>query len=163
MNWTRRESLGRAAAACLTAPAWAQSEDRSPTPPRIIYYNNFASHLLCAYNPNMYYPELPYRWSDEDWRRLVDMIASFGFNVFEFWLEPRLFCRTALDSPAGREFTRQFNAVIAHAHTRGLQVEMIVALATVGEKWRTLCPNLAEEWREIRFLWDAWIHRFPGL
>jgi hypothetical protein len=25
--------------------------------PRIIYYNNFASHLLCAYNPNWGYPD----------------------------------------------------------------------------------------------------------
>ena len=27
---------------------------------RRIYYNNFASHLLNAYSPNMLYPELPY-------------------------------------------------------------------------------------------------------
>ncbi len=46
-----------------------------------MYYNNFASHLLCAYNPNMYHPGLPYRWSDEDWRRLVDMIAGFSHLV----------------------------------------------------------------------------------
>ena len=64
MQLTRREFLGSAAAACLASPAWAQSGKRDLTPPRIIYYNNFASHLLCAYNPNMYYPELPYRWSD---------------------------------------------------------------------------------------------------
>ena len=76
MRLTRREFLGRAAAACLVRPAWAQSEKRDLTPPRVIYYNNFASHLLCAFNPNMYYPELPYRWSDEDWRRLVDMIIN---------------------------------------------------------------------------------------
>ena len=163
MQLTRRQFLGTAAAACLASPAWAQSEQRGLTPPRIIYYNNFASHLLCTFNPNMYYPELPCRWSDEDWRRLVDMIANFGFNVFEFWLEPRLFCREAIDSAVGREFARQLNVVIKHAHSRGLRVEMIVAIATVGEKWRTLCPNLADEWREIRFLWDAWIRRFPGL
>jgi hypothetical protein len=162
MNLTRREFLGRTAVA-LAVPPLAQSEKRSTPLPRIIYCNNFASHLLCAYNPNMYYPELPFRWSDGDWRRLVDMIASFGFNVFEFWLEPRLFCREALDSPVGREFVRQLNVVIDHAHARGLQAEMIVALATVGAKWRTLCPSVPEEWREIRFLWDAWIRRFPGL
>jgi hypothetical protein len=152
MYLTRRQFLGGAAAVCLTAPVWAQPDRRSPPPPRIIYYNNFASHLLCAFNPNMYYPDLPFRWSDADWRRLVDMIGSFGFNVFEFWLEPRLFRRQALDSIGGKEFARQMNVVIEHAHARGLQAEMIVALATVGEKWRTLCPNLPDEWREIRFL-----------
>ena len=163
MQMKRREFLGSMAAAALARPLWAQPERRSGTPPRIIYYNNFASHLLCAFNPNMYYPDLPYRWSDEDWRQLIDMIASFGFNVFEFWLEPRLFCREALDSPVGKEFARQLNVVIEHAHTRRVQVEMIVAIATVGEKWRTLCPNLPDEWREIRFLWDAWARRFPAL
>ena len=118
----------------MASPAWAQSEKRGLPPPRIIYYNNFASHLLCAYNPNMYYPELPYRWSDADWRRLVDMIASFGFNVFEFWLVPRLFCREGLESDFGREFARQMGVVIEHAHRRGVQVEFIAGLATVGER-----------------------------
>ncbi|MBT4498481.1 MAG: hypothetical protein HOC74_12200, partial [Gemmatimonadetes bacterium] len=44
---------------------------------RRIYYDNFAAHLLNAYNPNMLYPDLPHRWSDEDWRRLIDMLADF--------------------------------------------------------------------------------------
>ncbi len=130
---------------------------------RIIYYNNFASHLLCAYNPNMYYPDLPYRWTDADWKALVDMIARFGFNVFEFWLEPRMFCREALDSDFGREYTRQMNVVIDHVRTRGMKAEMIVALATVGDKWRTLCPNVPEEWNEVLGLWDTWTRRLPGL
>jgi hypothetical protein len=52
---------------------------------RRIYYDNFAEHLLNAYNPNMTYPDLPYRWSDDEWRACVDMVAAFGFNVFEFW------------------------------------------------------------------------------
>jgi len=53
MKLTRREFLGSAAAACLASPAWAQSEKPGLTVPRVIYYNNFASHLLCAFNPNM--------------------------------------------------------------------------------------------------------------
>jgi len=163
MQMNRREFLGGLTAATLAGPALAQTATAPVPPPRIIYYNNFATHLLCAYNPNMYYPELPYRWSDDDWRQAVDMIAKFGFNVFEFWLEPRLFCREGLDSPVGKEFARQINVVIEHAHTKGVQVELIAGLATVGEKWRTLCPNLPDEWREIRFLWETWSRRFPGL
>ena len=130
---------------------------------RAVYYDNFASHLLNAYNPNMLYLDLPYRWSDQAWRRLLDMIESFGFTAFEFWLAPRLFCREGLDSPLGAEFTRQMNLIIEHAHRRGLLVEMIAGLATVGSDWRTLCPNVPAEWAEVCYLWDAWTRRLPGL
>lgn len=128
-----------------------------------IYYNNFAAHLLNAYNPNMLYPGLPYRWTDEDWRACIDMVADFGFNVFEFWLVPRLFCRAGLESDFGREFTRQINHVCDHAHTRSVRVEFICGLATVGARWHTLCPNVASEWDELLFLWEAWLRRLPAV
>jgi hypothetical protein len=130
---------------------------------RRICYNNFAEHLLNAYNPNVLFPGLPYAWSDADWRQAIDMLAGFGFNVWEFWLVPRLFCRTALQESFGEAFTRQIRAAIDHAHARGLQVEMICALTTVGPTWQTLCPNVEAEWQEVRFLWDAWTRRLPGL
>lgn len=139
-------------------------KSKTATPARYrIYYNNFASHLLNAYNPNMYYPQLPWRWSDEDWCRCIDMIADFGFNVFEFWLEPRLFCRQGLTSEAGAEFTRQLRAVMAHCRQRGVKAEMICALATCGPEWHTSCPNVESEWRELRFLWEQWLRRLPEL
>jgi hypothetical protein len=129
---------------------------------RRIYYNNFAEHLLNAYNPNMTYPALPHRWSDDDWRACIDMIAAFGFNVFEYWLVPRLFCREGLESDFGGEFIRQMNLVGEHARSRGVKIEFIASLATVGEDWRTFCPNLPDEWDEIRFLWDAWTKRLKN-
>jgi hypothetical protein len=129
---------------------------------RRIYYNNFAEHLLNAYNPNMTYPDLPHRWSDADWKACIDMVAAFGFTVFEFWLVPRLFSRQALESPFGREFARQMTAAAEHAHARGLKTEFIAGLATVGDDWRTACPGVPEEWDEIRFLWDQWTRRLPG-
>jgi hypothetical protein len=46
MQMTRREFLGSAAVACLVPTVWGQSGKRDLMPPRIIYYNNFASHLL---------------------------------------------------------------------------------------------------------------------
>jgi hypothetical protein len=128
---------------------------------RRIYYNNFAAHLLNAFNPNMLYPELPYRWSDEDWRRMIDMVAGFGYTTFEFWLVPRLFCREGLASPFGHAFVQQMRAVIEHAHTRRLQVELIAGLATVGADWRTYCPNVPTEWQEVRRLWDTWTRLLP--
>ncbi len=130
---------------------------------RRIYYNNFAEHLLNAYNPNMIYPHLRYRWADEDWYRLIDMIAGFGFNVFEFWLVPRLFCREGIESDYGREFARQMNAIIEHAAQRGVKVCLLTALTTVGNDWRTYCPNVKSEWEEVRYLWDAWTRRLPGI
>ena len=130
---------------------------------RAIYYDNFASHLLNAYNPNMLYPDLPHRWSDAEWRDLVDMIHDFGFNVLEFWLVPRLFCREGLESGMGKEFTRQMNVIIEYAHAHGMKAEMMSGLATVGAHWRTYCPNVTEEWEQVRYLWDQWTKRLPGL
>ncbi len=128
---------------------------------RRIYYNNFAAHLLNAFNPNTLYPDLPYRWSDEDWRRMIDMVAAFGYTTFEFWLVPRLFSRVGLASEFGYAFGQQMRAVIEHAHTRGLQVELLCGLATVGADWHTYCPNITAEWQEIRHLWDAWTRLLP--
>jgi hypothetical protein len=164
MKLSRRRFLaGTGAALAGTGLLSAVERTAASNPKRIIYYNNFASHLLCAYNPNMYYPSLPFRWSDDDWRGVIDMTAHFGFNVFEFWLEPRMFCREGLESDVGREYTRQMNVAIEHARRRGMKAEALVALATVGEKWRTLCPNVPAEWSECLYLWDLWMRRLPGL
>ncbi|TFG70784.1 MAG: hypothetical protein E4H27_05595 [Anaerolineales bacterium] len=130
---------------------------------RRIYYNNFASHLLNAYSPNMLYPDLPYTWSDEDWHKLIDMIAGFGFNVWEFWLVPRLFSHEGITSDFGRTFIRQVNSVIDYAHARAVQVERLCGLATTGSAWHTLCPNVPEEWSQIKDLWSAWTRVLPGL
>jgi hypothetical protein len=130
---------------------------------RRIYYNNFAEHLQNAYNPNMFYPGLPNRWSDQRWRECIDFVAACGFNVFEFWFVPRLFCRPALTADYAAEFTRQINALTEHAHSRGVKVEFLCGLATSGDQWHTYCPNDAADWAELQFLWDAWLERFPGV
>jgi hypothetical protein len=135
----------------------------TPFGSRRVYYNNFAEHLQNAYNPNMLYPGLPNRWTDTDWRNCIDFVAACGFNVFAFWFVPRLFCREALTAAYAKEFTRQMNAAIDHAHRRGVRVQLLCSLATVGDAWQTLCPNDPADWAEIQFLWDAWMPRFPGL
>jgi hypothetical protein len=126
-------------------------------------YINFAEHLLNAYNPNMTAPPDLYRWLDEDWRRFIDMIAGFGFNLFEFWLTPRLFSPSALDKPFAREFARQMNGIIEHARARGVGVKMLCILNTVGDDWHAHCPNDKEEWAELLSLWTVWLQRLPGL
>jgi hypothetical protein len=130
---------------------------------RRVYYDNFASHLLNVYNPNMLYPELGLRWNDQEWFRLIDMIRAFGFTTFEFWLEPRLFCREGLESEYGKAFLKQINAVTSYARGQGMDVEMLCALATVGSDWYTCCPNDPEEWREALYLWSSWPERLPAV
>ena len=130
---------------------------------RRIHYNNFASHLLNAYNPNMLYPTLPYRWSLSDWKNCLKMISSFGFNVFEFWLVPDLFSHDALQGETEKTFRREMNRIIALAHEEGLKVEMMAGLATVGADWKTYCPNDPDQWDEIRYLWEQWTRAFPEL
>jgi hypothetical protein len=130
---------------------------------RRTYYVNFASHLLNVYNPNMLYPELGLRWGDAEWCRLIDMTRAFGFTTFEFWLEPRLFCREGLEADYGKTFLKQLNAVTAHARSQDMDVEMIAGLATVGSDWYTCCPNDPEEWAEVEHLWSSWLGRLPNV
>lgn len=125
-------------------------------------YVNFAGHLLNAYNPNMLHPGLPHRWRDEDWFAFLDMIAAFGFNIFEFWLVPAVF-GPDVDSEMGRAFTRQMAAIIDHGARKQLRTKMLVILGTVGPAWHTHCPNVEEEWRECVHLWKMWTRRFPDL
>jgi len=88
---------------------------------------------------------LRYAWTDDDWRRTIGMVACLGFNAWEFWLVPRLFCREALTADFGRAFIRQVNAVIEHAHAVGVKVEMPCSLASICRAWNptrapaTLC------------------------
>jgi len=126
-------------------------------------YVNFAGHLLNAYNPNVLHPGLMYRWSDSEWVGFIDMIADFGYNVFEFWLEPQFFCRAGLDSEYGRELARQMQIVIEQGHRRGVAVKLLAALSTVGADWHTHCPNDPVEWQEVRKLWGEWLRRFEGM
>jgi len=130
---------------------------------RRIYYNNFAAHLLNAYNPNMLYPGLPHRWTTREWRQVLRMVASFGFNAFSFWLVPRLFSRDAFYAEFGRAFIRQIKEIIEEAHELGLQVGILCSLTTVGSEWHTHCPAVPEEWAEVRELWDAWTRTLSGL
>ncbi len=138
---------------------------------RRIYYNNFVEHLLNRFNPNMTHPDAPCRWSEKDWRGIMDMVADYGFNVWEFWLAPRIFCREGLDSEYGRQYVEQLHIAADQAHKRSMKVEMLCCLVTVGTDWHSYCPNCPEEWEEVRYLWKTWAEKldfvdifclFPG-
>ncbi len=126
-------------------------------------YINFAEHLLNAYNPNCTASVDMYRWTNADWFRFIDMIHSFGFNTFEFWLTPKLFSPAGLNEEFGRRFTEQMNQVIRHGRARGVGVKMLVAMNTVGEQWHSHCPNIPEQWNELKMLWDEWTRRLHDL
>lgn len=129
---------------------------------RRVYYNNFAEHLLNSYNPNMTHDRLPYCWSDRDWTALIEMLEAFGYNVFQYWLTPRLFCREGLTGEFGHKFTRQMNFITEQAHRHNLKVEFLCSLSTVGSEWHTLCPGIPSEWEECRYLWREWLSRLSG-
>jgi hypothetical protein len=99
---------------------------------RRIYYNNFADHLLNAYNPNMLYPDLPYCWSDEDWRQEIDMLSSFGFNALEFWLVPRLFSREGLQSGWGLDVVAIFPGDPGACSRNGCTAETYIDRSIMG-------------------------------
>ncbi len=111
----------------------------------------------------MLHPQLPNSWLHADWMSFIDMIKDFGFNVYEFWLVPRLFCRSGLDSDFGKRFTSQMQDIIDYAADQGMATKMFCSLATVGADWRTYCPNVTDEWDECLFLWDQWTKRLHRL
>lgn len=59
-------------------------------------YVNFAEHLQNAWNPNMYYPGAPNRWSRRDWAGFLAYLKVCGFTCFEYWVSPTLFDLPAL-------------------------------------------------------------------
>jgi hypothetical protein len=124
---------------------------------RRIYHVDLAPHLLNVHAPNALYPGIGLRWADTEWCRLVDMVQAFGFNVFAFPLDPGLMTAEGTETEAGQIFRRQMRAVAAYARRQGMDVELLLPLATVGP--RRCCPNDAEEWRLAERMWAT----LPGL
>ena len=128
-----------------------------------ICYVNFAEHLENHFNPNVVFDTPRDRWSDEDWKRFIDMVSAFRFNVFEFWVPPALYGPESLRGgkmPA--EFVATMNRVMAYAQRRGVTVEPIVDVNTIGTSWHFDCPNDPKEKAEILALWDHWSRAFQG-
>lgn len=125
---------------------------------RRVYHVRFASHLLNTYGPNQLYPELGLRWSDEEWFRHLQMIQAFGYNVFQFALEPRLCAPDAHQTEYGKAFYKQMAAVTTHARSIGLETCLLAPLAPAS-----LCPADPEEWTRIRSLWSSWLTLLPQL
>ncbi|MHB8973839.1 MAG: hypothetical protein ACYC3X_25045 [Pirellulaceae bacterium] len=128
-----------------------------------IFYLNFAEHLQNAYNPNVLFESQVNRWTLQEWERLIDMLAAFRYNIFEFWLVPTLFSPEAIQGgKIQTEFAATINHVIAYAKRRGVAVHPIQAVNTVGQSWHYHCPHDPQEHAEIVALWDHWSRAMQG-
>ena len=126
-------------------------------------YVNFAEHLQNHWNPNMYYPGAPNRWSTDDWARFLNMLDAFGFNCFEYWLVPTLYDRPALDSGGiYGEFASMMRRVNEIAHGLGMKTKIINPPNTIGPDWFFACPNVPEERKLILDIWRHWMTELAG-
>jgi hypothetical protein len=141
---------------------WQRVVDRPQFPVRICYVN-FAEHLQNAFNPNLLFDSPVNRWADADWERFIDMISSYRYNVFEFWLVPTLFSPEALaGGTIQARFAATMNRVSAYATRRGVAVHPIQAVNTIGQKWYCACPNDTQDRAQIVALWDHWSRALQG-
>ncbi len=126
-------------------------------------YVNFAEHLQNHWNPNLFYPGAPNRWSDADWAGFLRMLKAFGFTCFEYWVAPTLFDRPAL---AGggiyAEFAATMRRVTELAHAAGIQTKALFAVNTVGPAWFFACPHVPEEKQLVLDLWRHWMRELRG-
>ena len=128
------------------------------------YYVNFASHLLNSWNVNLLFPDAPGRWSAEQFARFLDMVKTFGFTCFEFWLVPTLFSPEALKNEGRyRQFAETMQLVIGLAHERGLEVKFINGPNCIGHDWYFACPNDNEDMELIEKLWRHWMRSLRGV
>ena len=139
-------------------------------PVRILYLN-FAELLVNGYGPNIIHDSAVYRWTMDEWRRYIDMLSAMRFNVFAFWLTPRLVGPESLEGGGIYDrFTEEMNAIIDYAHTRGLRVEMLIIVNNLGPNWDLHCPRAPAEKETMLKVWDHWTQRiradivalFPG-
>ncbi len=126
-------------------------------------YVNFAEHLQNHWNPNMYYPGAPNRWSMDDWTRFLKMLDAFGFNCFEYWLVPTLYDRPVLDGGGiYAEFASTMRRVNEIAHELGMKTKIINPPNTIGPDWFFACPNVPEERKLILDIWRHWMTELAG-
>ena len=126
------------------------------------YYVNFASHLLNEWNVNMTSPGAGLGWGDDEFGAFFDMIKSFGYNCFEFWLEPTIYKSALNEDEVFQRFTGVMGKVIGIAHDKGLMIKYILAPNTIGHDWYYACPNNPGDRELILKLWRRWAALMKG-
>jgi hypothetical protein len=140
---------------------------------RAIYINDSA-HQANNYDPNLLYPVETNRWPLEKWKRYIDELAFFRYNVLQIWLVPEMFTPKALEGGGVYDYVRDtLNAVARYARPRGIElcvlnginvaVDSGTLLNTLPTKayqdmpiYRYLSPNQPSEKQLMFAFWDYW-------
>lgn len=145
---------------------------------RAIYINDSA-HQANNYDPNLVYPVETYRWPLEKWKRYIDQMAFFRYNVLQIWLVPQMFTPKALEGGGVYDYVRDtLRAVARYARPRGITLcltnginvsvdsgTLLSTLPTPVYKdlpvYRYLSPNKPQEKKLMFELWDHWSKALP--
>jgi hypothetical protein len=140
---------------------------------RAIYINDSA-HQANNYDPNLIYPVQTNRWPLEKWKRYIDQLAFFRYNVLQIWLVPEMFTPKALEGGGIYDYVRDtLNAVARYAKPRGIEICMINGINVAVDSgtllnsisanaykdmpiYRYLSPNKPAEKQLMFTLWDHW-------
>lgn len=143
---------------------------------RAIYINDSA-HQANNYDPNLIYPVDTYRWTLDKWKRYIDQMAFFRYNVLQIWLVPQMFTPKALQGGGVYDYVRDtLRAVADYARLRGIKlcltngINVSVDSGTLLDTlpvyksmpvYRYLSPNKPEEKKLMLDLWDYWSKALP--
>jgi hypothetical protein len=145
---------------------------------RAIYINDSA-HQANNFNPNLVYPVDTYRWPMEKWKRYIDQMAFFRYNVLQIWLVPQMFSPKALAGGGVYDYVQNtLEAVAEYARPRGIQLCMTNGINVAVDSgtlldtlaiyrsmpvYRYLSPNKPQEKALMLALWNHWSKALPGV
>ncbi len=143
---------------------------------RAIYINDSA-HQANNYDPNLVYPVDTYRWPLDKWKRYIDQMAFFRYNVLQIWLVPQMFSPKALKGGGVYGYVRDtLRAVADYAGPRGIQLCLTNGINVSTDAgtlldtlpvykdmpvYRYLSPNKPREKKLMLELWDHWSKSLP--
>ncbi len=143
---------------------------------RAIYINDSA-HQLNNYSPNLIYDVNTYRWTLDQWKRYIDQMAFFRYNVLQIWIVPQMFSPEVFQGGGAFAYFRDtMRAVAQYARPRGIALSLINGInvsVKAGTRLDTLpiykslpvytylSPNKKEEKDLCLRLWDYWSKAIP--
>lgn len=143
---------------------------------RALYINDSA-HQMNNYDPNLIYNVKTYRWSLSRWKRFIDQLAFFRYNVLQIWITPNMFSPDALKGGGAFAYFRNtMRAVGAYASARGIRLDLLNGInvaVNAGTKLDTLSlfkdlpmytylsPNYLSQKALSMRLWNYWTKAIP--
>lgn len=143
---------------------------------RAVYINDSA-HQVNNYSPNLIHNVPTFRWPLEKWKRYIDQMAFFRYNVLTIWIVPNLFSPEVFSGGGAFDYFRDtMRAVAQYARPRGVQLCLLNAVnVAVGAGTRldtlpvykslpmyTYLSPLKPAEKELNLrLWDYWSKAIP--